>query len=55
MFNFGDASPVSAERIVDFICENEGATITPAGQITIPLPVTGDRIDWVKVVIEKLL
>ena len=55
MFNFGDASPVSAERIVDFICENEGATITPAGQITIPLPVTGDRIDWVKMVIEKLL
>ncbi len=55
ILNFGDASPVSAEQIVDFIIQNPEATITPAGQIIIPQPASGDRIEWVKMVIDQLL
>ncbi len=55
LLTFGDASTVSAEQIVDFIIENPEATITPAGQISVPQPASGDRIEWVKMVIDQLL
>lgn len=55
MLKFGESSPISAERIVDFLCENQGSSLTPSGILIIPQLEDYDRLGWAKEVIEKLM
>jgi transcription-repair coupling factor (superfamily II helicase) len=52
---FGEASPISAERIVDFLCENRGSSLTPSGMLVIPQLKDLDRLNWAESIIGKLL
>ncbi len=55
MLKFGDSSPVSAERIIDFLCEYQGSSLTPSGILIVPQPRDSDRLAWVRRVIEGLV
>lgn len=52
---FGESLPISAERVVDFLCENQGSSLTPSGMLVIPKPKDSDRLKWVENIIAKLV
>jgi transcription-repair coupling factor (superfamily II helicase) len=52
---FSESSPISAERIVDFLCDNQDSSLTPSGTLVIPQPKDFDRLRWAEKVIENLL
>ncbi len=54
-FKFGETSSISAERIIDFLCENQGSSLTPSGTLVIPQGKDSDRLKCAESIIEKWL